>query len=184
MQLKRSFLSIHQGMLEEPFVSMPDNETAMKLYWEDLLKNIDKKEYTAGALAVEIAPKTGTLHIQGYLEHKRKRLNTIATDLMCNLTNGISVVKDAKGSWDYCAGLGEYETKPAVARITWGEPKLHGSAENADLKTMVQAVIDGAELNDLMKANPYAWCVHRDRIIKFYNDWYYGIQYSDAQSSP
>lgn len=175
MQLKRCFLSIHQGMLNPPFIEMPDNETAMTLYWEELIKSINKNEYTAGALAIETAPKTGTLHIQGYLEHKRKRLTTIANDLLCNLTNGISVVKDAQGSWNYCAGLGEYETKSAVARVTWGEPRLHGSAENADLKSMVQAIIDGAQLEDLMKANPYAWCVHRDRLIKFSNDWYFGI---------
>ena len=182
MQLKRSFLSIHQGMLRNPYIEMPDNETAMKLYWDELIIRLKSKKYfNAGALALEMAPKTGTLHIQGYLEHDRKRLNTIAQHLMCNLTNGISVVKDAKGSWDYCAGLGQYENKHAIARFTWGEPKLHGSAENADLKTMVQAVIDGAELNELMRANPYAWCVHCDRIIKFHNDWYYGIHYSDIK---
>ena len=162
-------------MLEEPFLTMPDNETAMRLYWEDLLTNINKEDYIAGALALEIAPKTGRIHLQGYLEHKRKRLNTISTELRCNLTNGISVVKDAQGSWDYCSGLGIHADKPALARYTWGEPKLHGSAENTDLKGMVQAVIDGAQLEDLMKNNPYAWCVHRDRLVKFYNDWNGGI---------
>ena len=175
MQLKRCFLSIHQGMLNPPYIDMPDNETAMVLYWEELQKKINTKEYTSGALALEMAPKTGTLHIQGYLEHKRKRLSTIASDLDCNLTNGISVVKDAQGSWDYCSGLGDHEGKSAVARITWGEPRLHGSAEKADLKTMVQAIIDGATLHDIMVSNPYAWCVHRDRLVKFYRDWYHGV---------
>lgn len=181
MQLKRCFLSIHQGMLNPPYIDMPDNETAMKLYWEELVTRLRSKKYfTAGALAIEIAPKTGTLHIQGYLEHDRKRLTTIASHLMCNLTNGISVVKDAQGSWNYCAGLGEYENKDAVARFTWGEPKLHGSVQNADLKSMVQAVIDGAQLEDLMQHNLYAWCVHRDRIIKFHNDWHFGIGWSEG----
>ena len=176
MQLKRCFLSIHQGMLNPPYIDWADNETAMVSYWDELTTRLRSKKYfTAGALALERAPKTGTLHIQGYLEHDRKRLTTIASHLMCNLTNGISVVKDAQGSWNYCAGLGEYETKSAVARLTWGEPRLHGSVQNADLKAMVQAIIDGAQLEDLMKSNPYAWCVHRDRLIKFSNDWHFGI---------
>ena len=177
MQLKRSFLTIHQGMLDEPFINMPDNETCMILYFDELKKSLAQRtEYIAGALALEIAPKTGTLHIQGYLEHSRKRLNTIAKDLMCNLTNGIMVVKDAQGSWNYCAGLHDYADKHALARHVWGEPKLHGSGGKADLRHLVQLVVDGAELEDIMKANPYAWCVHRDRMIKFRNDWLFGIR--------
>ncbi len=129
-----------------------------------------------GLLALEIAPKTGTLHIQGYLEHSRKRLPTIAKDLACNLTNGIMVVKDAQGSWNYCAGRGDYLDKHALDRFVFGEPKLHGSGQSAELKTLVQAIVDGAELDDIMKSNPYAWCVHRDRLIKFRNDWIYGIK--------
>lgn len=176
MQLKRCFLSIHQGMLSPPLNSEQCNETAMRLYWDELKKAIGQHpEYHAGALALEIAPKTGTLHIQGYLEHSRKRVSTIASDLLCDLTNGIMVVKDAQGSWNYCAGLGEYADKKAIYRRVWGEPKLHGSADNNDLKTLIQQVIDGASLNDIMKSNPYAWAVHRDRVMKFHDDWFYGI---------
>ena len=67
MQLKRCFLSIHQGMLSPPFIEMPDNETAMTLYWEQLIKSINRKEYTAGALAIEMAPKTGTLQVELFM---------------------------------------------------------------------------------------------------------------------
>ena len=38
MQLKRCFLTIHQGMLDEPFINMPDNETCMILYFDELKK--------------------------------------------------------------------------------------------------------------------------------------------------
>lgn len=176
MQLKRCFLSIHQGMLSPPLNAERCNESAMRVYWDELKKAIAQHpEYTAGALALEIAPKTGTLHLQGYLEHSRKRVSTIASDLLCDLTNGIMVVKDAQGSWNYCAGLAEYAEKKAVSRLVWGEPKLHGSAEKNDLKTLIQQVIDGAALNDIMKSSPYSWAVHRDRVIKFHDDWYYGI---------
>ena len=189
MQLKRCFLSIHQAMLNPPYITMPDNETAMRAYWDELYRMTTtskfQKEYTSGALALEVAPTTGTIHIQGYLEHKRKRFATIASDLLCITTNGISVVNNAQGSWNYCAGLGEYEDKPVLARLTWGEPKLHGSVEpKAELKKMVQQIIDGASLTQVMKANPYGWAVHRDRLIRFHDDWMFGIeQYRPAEGS-
>lgn len=181
MQLKRCFLTIWMNQLDERFASMADNETAMRAYWSELEKLTStskfRAEYQSGALALEIAPKTGNLHVQGYLEHSRKRLTTISKDLQLNLTNAIGVVKDAQGSWNYCAGLGEYQDKLAEARITWGEPKLHGSSEKkADLKLMVNQIIDGATLTQVMKSNPYSWAVHRDRLVKFYNDWVFGIQ--------
>lgn len=175
MQLSRCFLSIMQGQLKEPLNTDPCNETAMKLYFEELKANLDRKEYDAGAIALEIAPNTGTLHIQAYLEHKRKRIRTIANDLSCNLTNGIMQVKDARGSWEYCTGTGKHEGKHAISRMVWGEPRLHGSTENADLKMLVSAIMDGAQLQDIVKHNPYSWCVHRDRLIKFYNDWNFGV---------
>ena len=176
-------------MLNPPYITMPDNETAMRAYWDELYRMTTtskfQKEYTSGALALEVAPTTGTIHIQGYLEHKRKRFATIASDLLCITTNGISVVNNAQGSWNYCAGLGEYEDKPVLARLTWGEPKLHGSVEpKAELKKMVQQIIDGASLTQVMKANPYGWAVHRDRLIRFHDDWMFGIeQYRPAEGS-
>ena len=177
MQLKRCFLTIHQGMLDEKLASMRDNEIAMTTYFKLLKKQLaGLPEYHAGALALEIAPKTGTLHVQGYLEHSRKRLPTIAKDLLCGLSNGIMIVKDAQGSWDYCAGRGAYADKHALARHVWGEPKLHGSGGKADLRHLVQLIVDGAELDDIMKSNPYAWCVHRDRLLKFQRDWNFGIE--------
>lgn len=166
---------------DEDFASLPDNDSAMRAYWLEYQKKTGtsafRKEYPSGAACLEIAPKTGNLHVHVYLEHKRKRLTTISKENLLKGTNAIGVVKDAQGSWDYCAGLGIHVDKPAEARFTWGEPKLHGSIDKkADLKTMVQQIIDGASLTEVMKSNPYSWAVHRDRLVKFYNDWVFGIQ--------
>jgi len=174
MQLKRSFLTLQQGMLDEELLDL-DHEEAMRTLFHRLA-SLDRDKFHAGALALERAPKTGTIHVQGYLEHKRMRPKTIAKHLHCRLANGVMIVKNAKASWDYCAGLGVHATKPALARLTWGEPLLHGSQDETKLRDLVNAIVDGAELDDLMKTNPYGWCVHRERLVKFHSDWNFGIQ--------
>lgn len=108
-----------------------------------------------------------------------KRTTTLARDLGLSTEYCFDKVKSAKGSWSYCTGTGKYEDKPAVSRMSFGDPILYGDDQRADLQHLVSLVIDGVELGQLMKEYPYAWCVHRDRIMKFYNDWTFGISHNN-----
>ena len=176
MMLRRSTGTIHSGHLPE--------DIDIESYWDLFQKTLPVLDgYNSGAAALELTEK-GNLHIQFYLEHDRKRTSTLAKDLGLSTEYCFSKVKSAKGSWAYCTGTGKYEDKPAESRFMFGDPILYGDDQRADLQHLVSLVIDGAELGQIMKEYPYAWCVHRDRIIKFYNDWTFGIpQETDFQFS-
>ncbi|MBA7545237.1 hypothetical protein ES705_37603 [subsurface metagenome] len=173
MQLRRCFITIHWKHLQS-YHSLTDREDCEE-NWREIFKYISNKvarddSYESGALALEMGDKLGRIHIQGYLEHKPKRLQTLANDLGVMKTC-FDIVKDAKGSWDYCSGLGKHEGKFAFERFTFGEPKLHGSKEKVDLNDLVNLIISGVELRAIMVQHPYAYCVHRDRLRKFTEDW-------------
>ena len=165
--LRRSTGTIHSGHLPEGI--------DMKQYWELFTKTVPSLEkYNAGAYALELTGNDN-LHIQFYLEHDRKRTSTLARDLGLSTEYVFDKVKSARGSWEYCSGTGKYAEKPAVARGSFGDPILYGDDQRADLQHLVACIIDGATLNEIMKQYPYAWCVHRDRLIKFSQDWVFGI---------
>lgn len=167
MMLRRSTGTIHEGHL-------PDGVQMMD-YWDLFCKTLPALEgYNAGAYALELT-KNDNLHIQFYIEHDRKRTSTLARDLGVSTEFVFDKVKSARGSWEYCTGTGKYAEKAAISRSSFGEPILYGDDQRADLQHLVSCIIDGATLNDIMKQYPYAWCVHRDRLIKFYNDWTFGI---------
>ena len=143
--------------------------------WRIIFKQLCEKlarssDYDSGALALEMGEKLGRIHIQGYLEHKPKRLKTLANDLGV-IKECFDIVKDAKGAWDYCSGLGKHEGKFAFTRYSFGEPKLHGSKEKVELNDLVNCIISGVTLREIMITHPYAYCVHRDRLRKFNEDW-------------
>ena len=167
MMIRRSTGTIHEGHL-------PPSITVMD-YWDMLSKTLPTLEgYNAGAAALELT-QNDNLHIQFYFEHDRKRVTTLARDLGVTTHAVFSKVRHARGSWEYCSGTGKYEDKPALARFTFGDPILHGDDQRANLQHLVACIIDGADLQELMKEYPYAWCVHRDRLLKFYQDWTFGI---------
>ncbi|AXH79376.1 MAG: replication-associated protein [Circular genetic element sp.] len=169
MQLKRCFITIHYAHLEAPGGN--DSEENWRIIFKEICDKVSRNDsYEAGALALEMGEKLGRIHIQGYLEHKPKRLQTLANDLGVMKTC-FDIVKDAKGSWDYCSGLGKHEGKFAFDRFTFGEPKLYGSKEKVELNDLVNLVISGCELREIMVQHPYAYCVHRDRLRKFSDDW-------------
>lgn len=166
-QFRRSFGTIHMGHLPERFSSLeeyfhnlnPDNEVH------------DWADYTAGAFALEEGSVTQRKHIQFYVEHKRKRPATLASDFYLSTGAVFDSVRDAKGSWDYCTGSGAHRDKPALDRFQFGTPKLHGDTQRADLKMLVNLAMDGIQPEELVIAYPYAWAVHRQRMICFYRDW-------------
>ncbi len=172
--VRRSFMSLHAGHINIPSDELEeeDDEVKIRNYWEIVTRIIDFKSlgFTGVALALERCPKTDRIHIQGYAEHSQKRFTTLGKNFNCQ-PSVFSVVIDSKGSHDYCRGLGAHADKEGVlARWSFGEFKLHGDTHKADLKMLVGLVLDGATPRNIFTAHPYAWCVHRDRILKFYED--------------
>jgi len=164
MQLRRAFGTIHLGHLVE--------ERSLEEYLDSLFTRISEHgDYTAAAFALEEGTKTKRKHIQLYVEHSRKRPSTLAKDFGVKTGACFDVVRDAAGSWAYCTGTGPHRDKPAIARCFFGVPKLHGDTQRADLKLLVQAILDGITPEELARTYPYAWCVHRARLIPFYRDW-------------
>jgi len=170
MQLKRCFGTINVGNLLLGNV-VPTEKHLRNLYSYYKSKfNWTESGYTSGAMALERGD-TGNLHIQLYLEHSAKRFRTLANDL------GVQEfvfqrVRDAKGSWEYCTGTGAHEGKAAYDRFHFGTPKLHGDSSKADLKMLVGLVIEGVKLEEIVQKHPYAWTVHRSRLMAFYHDWH------------
>ena len=127
-------------------------------------------DYFAGAFAKEECPSTGRIHIHFYLEHKRRRFSGLSVGFGIMKEN-FEIVRDAQGAWDYCTGSGAHREKPALDRFQFGTPKLHGDSSRADLKLLVGLVMEDIPVNDIIKAYPYAWCVHRARLLPFIEDW-------------
>ena len=130
MQLRRCFITIHHAHLDhELYKNLGDDEAAWTLIFDTMNRRIAKMPgIEAAAMALEMGEQLGRIHIQGYMEHKPKRLKTLASALGV-MTTCFDIVKDAKGSWDYCSGINAHEGKFAFKRWTIGKPKLHGSLE-------------------------------------------------------
>ena len=166
MMLRRSFGTIHEGHCPNEWnVEMLFDWIAGQTDWQS-------KGYHAAAFALE-ETKEGNLHIQFYIEHDRKRVSTLARDLLVTTPAVFDVVRDAQGSWDYCSGTGRHEGKEAHGRFTFGTPILYGGTASADLKALVDLIIEGNDLPSIMRAYPYAYCVHRMRLVSFYDDWHW-----------
>lgn len=171
--VRRSFGTIHTGHLPEEF------EGDIEDYFHTLKESWDWTDYSAGVFALEIGAATERKHIQFYVEHSRKRPTTLAKDFGLTTAAVFDIVRDAKGAWDYCSGTGTHEGKHAIARFTFGTPKLHGDTQKADLKMMVGFILDGMTPYEIMQSHPYAYCVHRSRIWNFYNDVHESSQYQE-----
>jgi len=177
--VRRSFLSLHRGHLDS-HESDEDPEVEMRGYF-NLLKQFDWKAlgFSGVALALERGTETERIHIQGYLEHSQMRFSTLGKKFSASPT-AFSVVRDSRGSYDYCTGSGVHAEKEGVIdRFVFGTFKLHGDTQKADLKMMVDLVLQGASAVQLIKHYPYAWCVHRDRLKKFIKD----LRFVDAVES-
>lgn len=177
MQLKRSFGTVNVGNLILGD-KIPNEQHLRNLfhYWKSKF-NWKEHGYKAGAFALERGEKTGNLHIQFYFECDKKRFRTMSNDLDVQ-EYCFQRVRDARGSWEYCTGTGAHEGKPAIDRFSFGEPKLHGDSSKADLRMMVDLIMEGQDLNDIIKKHPYAWAVHRVRLVPFFQDWQM-VQYGE-----
>ena len=187
MQLRRCFITIHHAHLDHQIYGLKNiddmspsgQEDAWLLIFDTMIKRIGKMPgLEAASMALEMGEKLGRIHIQGYMEHKPKRLKTLASALGV-MTTCFDIVKDAKGSWDYCSGINAHEGKFAFKRWSVGKPKLHGSLEKIVLSDLVNLYISGIPLGTIMQKHPYAYCVHRDRLKKFSEDWDKGVNKRD-----
>lgn len=162
MMLRRSTGTVHYGHLD------PEQYHDIEAYWNDHIESFDWKGsgITAAAFALEVGTQTQRKHVQFYVEHSRKRPATLAKLFRVSAPECFRTVIDASGAWAYCTGTGAHEEKPSESRYTFGTPKLHGDTQKADLRMMVGLLLDGAELRELVKSHPYAWCVHRKRLIE------------------
>lgn len=162
--LRRAFGTIHEG-------HCPNGWDVYNLFtWMKTQLDWPDRGYHAGAFALE-ETESGNLHIQFYFECTRKRISTMANDWCVSTPSVFDVVRDPTGSWDYTTGSGRYEDKPALDRFQWGSPSLYGGTAKADLKMLVDLVINGNTLPEIMTMHPYAYCVHRSRLVAFYDDW-------------
>ena len=148
-------------------------EIALAAFFEDLrAREWTTLGFHAGAFALERGDETDRVHIQFYVEHGQKTAATLARQV------GIAVpavfydtVRSAKGAWDYCTGLGKHAAKPAIARFSWGEPTLFGSTEaDTSFRWCVDEILSGARPEDILRANAYAYAIHRQRIWTLFSD--------------
>ena len=175
IMIRRSFMTINVGHViargeyggDE---DIEDPQVFMRGYFSFLRSlNWEANGFTGVALALEVGD-TGNWHIQGYAEHKQMRFTTLGKKLSCQPTAFRTVIS-SKDAYDYCTKKGVHANKPGVHGLfEWGEFKLHGDTIKADLKLLVGLALDGATPTQLFREYPYAWCVHRDRMIKFYDD--------------
>lgn len=128
-----------------------------------------EKKYTAVAVCLERGEELENVHIHMYLEHNQKRMTTLGKDFGFMHT-AFQTVRDATGSYNYVTGSGVHADKPALARWQFGEFKLHGDSQKADLRLLINHALSGMTKYDLFHQYPYSWCVHRDRMMKFYDD--------------
>lgn len=187
MQLKRCTGAIWPGHLNADYQHdlAISKESTMEKYFDDLCLMLDtNKSFTGGALALERGDRNGDLHVQYYLEHKPLRTKTLARGLMLGVEFAIGKVKhSAEGSYNYCAGLGEYQDKEAVKRHVFGEVKLYGSSEaKMEFGQLVEAVMGGSTLTQIMRAHPKAYAWHRRKIKDFWYDWNYGAMQDIAMA--
>lgn len=174
--IRRCFISMHLGHLSglgdwlPDDVEQSDQEVVMRAYF-GWLRSLDWPSlgFTGVALALEPADTTGRIHVQGYCEHKQMRFTTLGKKFRSS-PMAFSYVRSSKDAFDYCTGQGVHRDKPALERFLFGDFKLHGDTQKADLKFMVELVLAGATPTTLLREQPYAWCVHRDRLIKLYQD--------------
>lgn len=167
---RRSFGTIHAGHLPEDGLDTLDD-----LFGHLMVALAGHKDYTAGAFALEEGSATKRRHIQFYVEHSRKRPSTLAREFNVSTGAVFDRVRDAAGSWAYCTGTGAHADKEAIDRFQFGEPKLHGDTQRADLKLMVSLILDGLGPLDILAEYPYAYCVHRKRIWDLWRDLQYGV---------
>jgi len=182
IQLRRAFGTINFGNFNEDAkpepVAYDDREKFLSQYL-DYLKTVitPKNGFRAGAFASELG-ETGNHHIQLYIEMTTaKRLSTLARVFKCD-REVFQTVRSPADAWAYCTGTGQHTGKFAFERWDFGDPVLWGLETQTKLRDLVQQVLDGATLQEIMKNDPYAYCVHRDRICKFYDDW------NDVQVTP
>lgn len=172
---RRSCGTIHLGHLDEQYFAIEKAGEGEGVYaFFESLKSRDwvGMGYTAGAFALEIGERTERVHIQFYVEHGQKRATTLAKQFGVERPEVFyDTVKSPSAAWDYCVGQGKFEDKQAFDRFIFGDPILFGGSEGErTLSWCVNRIMSGVTPADVMRENPYAYAVHRERIWNLYRD--------------
>jgi len=104
----------------------------------------------------EIAPTTGRLHWQAYIElHNPMRMNALKKLLMDNTVN----IQERRGTREqaraYCMKDGNYQEFGV-----W----IKGQGARTDLDPVVQALKDGKKLSEVMMEYPLIYCRYRNGL--------------------
>ena len=191
-QLRRATGTIHIGHIDEAYYDerpdINDREEFFSQYLDYLIPHLTEENgYRAGAFALERGEKTGRVHIQFYVEFMSsspKRLSTLCREWRLGVPEVFDKVRSAKGAWNYCAGLEDYADKFAFRRHVFGEPVLFGTDSRTNLRDLVALALEGAPLREIMMSDPYAWCIHRGRIVSLWMDLHRPSGFMDGDDSP
>lgn len=117
----------------------------------------------------ELAPSTGTPHLQGYLETKKRMTGRALKKLMPDSTVLISANGSADQNISYCMKDGN--------TISFGKAMTQG--KRTDLESMREMIVSGATEIDLAEANFTNWCRYnrsferyRHMISETKRDWF------------
>lgn len=171
---RRAFCTIHVAHCENDIIEAAkrsDTQTAMQMKFERIRNVAGHKVIRAMAMALEVCPNTGRTHIQGYVELTGGRPWSWYGKVFKTMATCWQTVKDGPGSWAYCTGTGTHSGKPALARYASGEPLLHGGSESqANLRKLVELLVEGVHPQQILQRFPYAYTVHRRKIWDLYGD--------------
>jgi hypothetical protein len=174
-RFRRAFFTMHAAHLSDEYVQMAKNlgtEHAMRTKFHEIKTMDMPKQLRAIAVQLEMGKETERIHIQGYLELTSARSWSYYGKMFDAMETCFQTVKDGPGSWAYCTSTGQHEGKAGVLdQWQYGEPALHGGSENrADLKTVVNLIVEGYHPAYILKKYPYAYTVHRTRLWSLWKD--------------
>ena len=179
VRLRRWVGTLHAGHILKGYGS---NEPSLihdflDLHFEAIQKDVlliehDPSQSIAGATPLShlsMALETGDdgrTHIQFYCEFKAPVYpKTLKEIFQCEYQPPhAKEVKNARGAYEYCAGIGRYHGKVAHARFHWGQARAQGSVTDSNLKVAVDLIVAGNHPHDIAKADPYAYACHSRKI--------------------
>ena len=182
---RRAFFTIWPAHLPEAYQDLArdkSDETMMSLYFEERKKYLRewKKERNSTlrgcAIALELGEENEGIHIQGYIELTTARTWAHYGRRFIAKPQAFNKVRSGIGSYEYCTRTGQYAEKAGVLENWATGPKedfrlYDGSREKtADLKHCVGLIVEGYHPYIILKENPYAYTVHRQRLWSLWRD--------------
>ena len=182
---RRAAFTIWLGHLPKEYQELAEKgciETTMNLYYQERKKYLadwksQRNSTLRGcAMALEVGGDHGGVHIQGYIELKSGRTWQHYGKQFRVYPECFQTVRSGIGSYEYVTKSGSYSDKEGVLETWQTGPKedfrlYDGSSETkADLKQCVGHIVEGYHPLFILKENPYAYTVHRNRIWALWRD--------------